>query len=136
MVPEVAAADLVLIPRSRDGRGTATRSAASNASSRGTSPRPVAGRKTLAPREALGERDVQACARRKRGRHGAPTSATARAGGNALVHGSPSKRAQHGTQQTAGGAPPTGRRKLVALEQPVTPHVIALHGHVRASRTF
>ena len=59
MVPEVAAADLVLIPRSR---GTATRSAASNASSPRTSPRPVAGRETLAPRDAFGERDVQACA--------------------------------------------------------------------------
>jgi hypothetical protein len=39
------------------------------------------------------------------------------------------------TQRTAGGVPPTGRRKLVALEQPVTPHVVTLHGHVRASRT-
>ena len=98
MVPEVAAADLVLIPRSR---GTATRSAASNASSPRTSPRPVAGRETLAPRDAFGERDVQACATRMRGVT-APTTATARAGGNALVHGSPSKRAQHGTH---GGRP-------------------------------
>ena len=138
----MAAADLVLIPRSRDGRGTATRSAASNASSRGNSPRPVAGRETLAPREALCERDVQACARRKRG---VTAHHVSRGHGRAQREGTPRKwkpikisTARHGTHGGRGAPDRPAKARSAraacgaALHRPSLPH--ARHELPRMSR--